>query len=296
MKRKIFTGILVIVTACLVLGCGKKEEGARKAEGTETESNHGKEAEKEEEEEEEEYQTIGEETGDALRILLTNQTGEEIIGLSVKASSAGEESENLLDKGMKIGKEETVYMYYTPEKADSEEDEKTRTTYDLSLSCADERVVEITGLELEDMEAAELCFEDEVGFVKYKSADSGKEISTKETALALKAQKQAKAAAEEKKKAEAEQAKKDAEAAAAAQAQKEAEAAAAQAQAEAAAQGQYEQQYYEQPTYQEPVYEEPVYQEPVYEEPVYEQPADSGGQDVGQSGESCLGGQGVLRY
>lgn len=293
MKRKIFTGILVIVTACLVLGCGKKEEGARKAERTETESNHGKEAEKEEEEE---YQTIGEETGDAVRILLTNQTGEEIIGLSVKASSAGEESENLLDKGMKIGKEETVYMYYTPEKADSEEDEKTRTTYDLSLSCADERVVEITGLELEDMEAAELCFEDEVGFVKYKSADSGKEISTKETALALKAQKQAKAAAEEKKKAEAEQAKKDAEAAAAAQAQKEAEAAAAQAQAEAAAQGQYEQQYYEQPTYQEPVYEEPVYQEPVYEEPVYEQPADSGGQDVGQSGESCLGGQGVLRY
>lgn len=295
MKRKIFTGILVIVTACLVLGCGKKEEGARKAEGTETESNHGKEAEKEEEEEEE-YQTIGEETGDALRILLTNQTGEEIIGLSVKASSAGEESENLLDKGMKIGKEETVYMYYTPEKADSEEGEKTRTTYDLSLSCADERVVEITGLELEDMESAELCFEDEVGFVKYKSADSGKEISTKETALALKAQKQAKAAAEEKKKAEAEQAKKDAEAVAAAQAQKEAEAAAAQAQAEAAAQGQYEQQYYEQPTYQEPVYEEPVYQEPVYEEPVYEQPADSGGQDVGQSGESCLGGQGVLRY
>lgn len=291
MKRKIFTGILVIVTACLVLGCGKTEEGTQKTEGTETENNDGKEVEKEEEEKEE-YRMIGEESGDSVRCLLTNLTGKEIIGLSVKASSAEEPSENLLDKGMKVGKEETVCMYYTPEKPDPEEGESARTTYDLILSYEDDQVVEVTGLELEDMEAAELCFEDEVGFAKYKSADSGKEISTKETALALKAQKQAKAAAEEKKKAEAERA-------AAEQAKKDAEAAeAAQAQAEAAAQVQYEQQYYEQPVYQEPVYEEPVYQEPVYEEPVYEQPADSGGQnqDVGQSGESCLGGQGVLRY
>ncbi len=287
MKKRIFTKILVIAAACLVLGCGKKEDGTQKTEGSETEINDGKEVEQEEKSE---YRIIGEESGDALRLLLTNQTGSEITGLSVKASSGEEASENLLGEDMKIGIEETICMYYTPGKADSEQGEKVRTTYDISLSYEDGRVVEITGLELDDMEKAELCFEEEVGFVKYTSADSGKEISTKETALALRAQQQAKAAAEKQKEAEAaaaEQAKKDAQAAAA-----------AQAQAETAAQTQYEQQYYEQPVYQEPVYEEPVYQEPVYEEPVYEEPADSGGQnqDVSQSGEGCLGGQGVLRY
>lgn len=299
MKKRIFIKSLVIAAACLVLGCGKKEDGTQKTEGPETEINDGKEVEQEEKSE---YRIIGEESGDALRLLLTNQTGSEITGLSVKASSGEEASENLLGEDMKIGIEETICMYYTPGKADSEQGEKARTTYDISLSYEDGRVVEITGLELDDMEKAELCFEEEVGFVKYTSADSGKEISTKETALALRAQQQAKAAAEKQKKAEAE-------AAAAEQAKKDAQAAAAaQAQAETAAQTQYEQQYYEQPVYQEPVYEEPVYQEPVYEEPVYqepvyeepvyEEPADSGGQnqDVSQSGEGCLGGQGVLRY
>lgn len=290
MKNRIFTRILVIGAACLVLGCGKKEEGTQEAKEPETETSGEKEVEKEEENE---YKTIGKESEDALRILLTNQTGGEIIGLSVKASSAEEASDNLMDEGSRIEEEETVCVYYTPEKEDAEADQKSRITYDLSLSYEEEQVVEITGLELEDMEEAELYFEDEVGYVKYKSVDSGKEVSTKETALALKAQKEAQAAAEKAKKEEeqkaAEQAKKEAEAAAAAQ---------AQAEAEAQAQAQYEQQYYEQPVYQEPVYEEPVYQETVYEEPVYEQPADSGGQnqDVNQSGESCLGGQGVLRY
>ena len=282
MKKRTFTRILVIGTACLVLGCGKKEESTQEAKEPETKISEEKEVEKEEETE---YKTIGEESRDALRILLTNQMGGDIIGLSVKESTAKEASDNLLDEGMRIKEEETLCLYYTPEEGDSAEDSKTPVTYDLSLAYEDEHVVEITGLELDDMEEAELHFEDEVGYVTYKSADSGKEVSTKETALALKAQREAQAAAEKAKK---EEAKKEAEAAAAAQ-------------AEAQAQTQYEQQYYEEPTYQEPVYEEPVYQEPVYEEPVYqepvyEQPADSGGQDVSQSGESCLGGQGVLRY
>lgn len=294
MKKRTFTRILVIGTACLVLGCGKKEESTQEAKEPETKISEEKEVEKEEETE---YKTIGEESRDALRILLTNQMGGDIIGLSVKESTAKEASDNLLDEGMRIKEEETLCLYYTPEEGDSAEDSKTLVTYDLSLAYEDEHVVEITGLELDDMEEAELHFEDEVGYVTYKSADSGKEVSTKETALALKAQREAQAAAEKAKK---EEAKKEEERKAAEQAKKEAEAAAA-AQAEAQAQTQYEQQYYEEPTYQEPVYEEPVYQEPVYEEPVYqepvyEQPADSGGQDVSQSGESCLGGQGVLRY
>lgn len=85
MKKRIFTKILVIAAACLVLGCGKKEDGTQKTEGPETEINDGKEVEQEEKSE---YRTIGEESGDALRLLLTNQTGSEITGLSVKIGRA----------------------------------------------------------------------------------------------------------------------------------------------------------------------------------------------------------------
>lgn len=273
MKKSVMTKILVIGAACLVLGCGKKEEETKEPKEPETEMSEDKEVEKEEE-----YKTIGKESEDAYKLLLTNHTGDKITGFTVKASNAEEPSQNLLESGMIIENEEIVCVYYTPEdvKAEAGSEQQAQITYDFSLAYEDGHTVEITGLGLDDIEQAELWFEDEVGFVKYKSADSGKEVSTKETALALKAQKQAEAAA-------AEQAKKEeAERAAA-------EAAAAQAQAEAAAvQEQYEQQYYEQPTYEQPVYDQPV----------YEQPADSGGQDqdVSQSGEGCLGGQGVLRY
>lgn len=275
MKKSVMTKILVIGAACLVLGCGKKEEATQEPKEPETEISDDKEVEKEEEAE---YKTIGKESEEAYKLLLTNHTGDKITGFTVKASNAEEPSQNLLESGMTIENEEIVCVYYTPQDMDAEagSEKQAQITYDFSLAYEDGHTVEINGLGLDDIEQAELWFEDEVGFVKYKSADSGKEVSTKETALALKAQKQAEAAAaEQAKKEEAERAQ--------------AEAAAAQAQAEAAAaQTQYEQQYYEQPTYEQPVYDQPV----------YDQPADSGGQDqdVSQSGESCLGGQGVLRY
>jgi len=40
----------------------------------------------------------------------------------------------------------------------------------------------------DDIQEAELCFEDGVGFIKYVSVNSGEEISTKEMALSLQAQ------------------------------------------------------------------------------------------------------------
>ncbi len=250
MKKAVIKRILVIGTACLLLGCGKSGE-SREAEKPKTEMSEDEEVEKEEETE---YKTIGKESEDAYKFLLTNQTGDEITGFAIKASASQETSQDLLEEGMKIEKEETVCVYYTPEKSDAEQGAEAKVTYDISLSYADGHVVEIVGLGLENMEEAKLCFEDEVGFVKYKK-DGSEEVSTKETALALKAQKEAQEAA-------------------AAQAQKEkeeAEQAAAQAQAEAAAQAQ--QQYYE----------------PEYS-PAYDQPVDygGGGQNVSQSGEGCL--------
>ncbi len=254
MKRATIARILVIGAACLVIGCGKKEEGKEEAEKPKTETNEVQEVKIEDEQ----YKTIGQESADASKLLLTNRTGGEITGFTMKASTAQEASQNLLQAGMKIEQEETVCVYYTPEAEATEQ-----TTYDLNLSYADGHTVEIAGLALDGMKEAELCYEEEVGFVKYKKDGSGEEVSTKEMALALKAQKEAQEAAEA-------QAKKE-----------EAEQAAAQAQADAAIQAQTQEEA------QVP-YEQPTYEQPVYTQPTYEQPADSGGQDVSQAGEGCL--------
>lgn len=272
MKRAIITGLLAIGAVCLLLGCGKKEEEVKEPEQQEAELKVEKE-EKKDEKDGKEYKTIGTESEDAYKLLLTNHTGGEITQLKIKVSSAPEFPENMMAADMKIPVQETVRVYYTaPESVDEMNAEASgrmllRTTYDISLGYEDGHTVDITGLGFDDMEEVELCFEDEVGFVKYVSVESGEQISTKETALALKAQR-------------------DAEAAAAA-AQAEAAAAEAQAQTDAA-------QPVEQYQYEQSYYEEPVYQ-PDYSQSAPQDTSGGQGSDVGQSGEGCLDAP-VFRY
>lgn len=280
MKRAMITGLLAVGAVCLLLGCGKKEKEVKEPEQQTADQKEKKqeEQEKQEEKDEKEYMTIGTQSEGAYELLLTNHTGGEITQLKVKVSSAPEFPENMMAADMKIPDQETVRLYYAPPESAEEMNAEAsgrmllRTTYDISLGYADGHTVDITGLGFDDMEEAELCFEDAVGFVKYQSVDSGEEISTKETALALKAQKEAEAAAAD------------------AQAQADAAAAAeAQAQAEAA---QNAQQYQPEQTY----YEEPAYQ-PDYSQNTSGGQDTSGGQgaDVGQSGEGCLDDP-VFRY
>lgn len=273
------TGILALGIVCMIFGCGKKGEEKKdeekKEEAQKVEAEAGKA----------DYQIIGTESEDAYKLLLTNNTGDEIRGISVKLSSEPEYPESMMKTEDKILEMETVCMYI-PKKsemeANADSDKALRATYDMKLSYADSHEVLIAGLGLDDMEEAELCFEDEVGFVKYMSIASKQEVNTKDMALALKAQKEAEAAA-------AAQAAEDA---AAAQAQAAAEAAAQQAQQDAAAAA--------------PVQDQPVDSgyntyEPDYQpEDTWTQdpdPGQSGGGDssgVGQSGEGCLG-DAVLR-
>lgn len=259
MKKALITGIMIIGAACLIIGCGKKEEEKEEAEKPKTEANEVQEVIIEDEQ----YKTIGQENANAYKLLLTNRTGGEITGFMIKASTEQTDSQNLLQAGMKIEQEETVCVYYTPNAGNS-----AQTTYDFDLSYEDKHVVEIAGLRLDDMAEAELCFEDEVGFVKYKKSGSGEEVSTKEMALALKAQKEAQEAAQA-------QAKKE-----------EAEQAAAQAQADAAAQAQ--QEYYE-PNYQQ--YEEPAVDITQTGEECIGEPVVNPGYDpISQESEECLTG------
>lgn len=276
MKRAIMTGLLAIGAACLLLGCGKKEEEVKEPEQQEAELKDDKAEKEEEKKDEKEYMTIGTESEGAYQLLLTNHTGGEITQLRIKASSAPEFPENMMAADMKIPVQETVRVYYTaPESVEEMNAEASgrmllRTTYDISLGYEDGHTVDITGLGFDDMEEVELCFEDEVGFVKYVSAESGEQISTKETALALKAQREAEAAA----------AAAQAEAAAAAEAQ-------AQTDATQPVQ-QYEQTYYEEPAYQ------PEYT-PDYSQSATQDTSSGQGSDVGQSGEGCLNDP-VFRY
>lgn len=273
MKRAIMTGLLAIGVACLLLGCGKKEEEVKEPEQQEAEQKDDK-VEKEEKKDEKEYMTIGTESEEAYQLLLTNHTGGEITQLRIKVSSAPEFPENMMAADMKIPVQETVRVYYTaPESVEEMNAEASgrmllRTTYDISLGYEDGHTVDITGLGFDDMEEVELCFEDEVGFVKYVSAESGEQISTKETALALKAQREAEAAAA---------------------AQAEAAAAEAQAQTDAPQPVQQpEQTYYEEPVYQ------PEYT-PDYSQSAPQDTSSGQGSDVGQSGEGCLTDP-VFRY
>lgn len=208
MKRAVITGLLAIWAVCLVVGCGKKEENTQESEGTKTEQtdNQDKEQDKQDEEQDnkeeekedgkdgesekeaEEYQVIGTESEDSYKLLLTNHTGEAITGFSVKTSLEAEFPENMMEPDMKIENDETVCVYYAApetEDAESSSGKLLRTTYEFNISNESGREIRFFGLMFDDFEQAELCFEDEVGFIRYVSLDSGEEISTKEMALSL---------------------------------------------------------------------------------------------------------------
>lgn len=210
MKRAFITGLLVIGAACMILACGKKEEET-KEQKPETELSDGGTEETEQEEAEdqenageddaqaeetpdegaENYQIIGTESPEAHKVLLTNRTGEAVTGFTVKASTDAEFPANLMASGMKVENDETVCLYYTvPETGGAEtgSGKMLRTTYEFSVTNEGGREIRISGLIFDDIQQAELCFEDEVGFIKYVSVESGEEISTKEMALSLQVQ------------------------------------------------------------------------------------------------------------
>ena len=75
-----------------------------------------------------------------------------------------------------------VELFYTPDTSAApaaETDKAINVGYSVQLTLADGRVIELTSFGFEDIKKeAELCFEDEVGFVKYVSKASGDEMST----------------------------------------------------------------------------------------------------------------------
>lgn len=225
--KRIMKYLLLALCLCSVLaGCGKKEEA--EGEGKDQEKVQKEKAEKEEKEE---YLIIGNKTADAYDILLKNNTGKDITGIAIKTSDKTEYPANMMKSSDVLKKGETAELFYTPEEA--VKDEKTKgeapadteggsedqtaaddtaaegnnadaainVIYNVQVTLADGTKIELSSLGFDDIkEEAELCYEDEVCFVKYVSKASGDSVSTKEQELGAKVQKEAQAA--EKKAAE----------------------------------------------------------------------------------------------
>lgn len=197
----VFAAVLGI--SILGVGCGKSTE--------------------EEAEPKVEYETVGEQTEDAYDILLTNATGNVITGLSVKGSSEQEYPANMMGTDQKIEADETIeFFYMSADQTDTSEtapNETTETegaesadsssqadeseqsapisdalineTYSLQVTFEDGTVKELSNFAVDDMEEADLMYEEEVIFVKYTSLSENVEINTKETEFAIQADKDA---------------------------------------------------------------------------------------------------------
>lgn len=211
---------------------------------------------------EEVLKTIGEKDAQSKEMKLTNNTGKDIKGVSVKKMEDTEFVENLLTENDVYTNGEKRYLYIKTEDAEvsseAAEDEKVITPgYDVQLIFTDDTSMVLHAFPIDDLAEGEICIDSEVAFLKYTSVSTGQAVETKEAELSIKAQEEAEAAA------------------------------AAAAEAKSSYEDDYDEpdysdDYYEEPDYSDDYYEEPDYSDDYYEEPDY---SDDGGYDDG-----CLDG------
>ena len=270
MKRKVITALLIgaLGAGCLFTGCAGNEETNSEKEATVTEEATPTEAP---------LKAIGteSETQTVYKVKLTNSTGADISAVAVKEMSQEAFPANMMAEGDAFVGGEQRMLYFdsasVPTQAPAQEGEKLLTPgYHIQITMADGTNYVLNNFPFGDIEEGEICLEDGVAFVKYKSVSSGEDVSTKEAELTIKANNEAAAAAA-------------AQAAAEAQAQAEAEAA-AQAEAEARAQAEAEEaarREAEAAAAAQAAAEEAARQQQQQQQ---DTPADSG------SGDSCLNG------
>ncbi len=288
MKRKVITALLIgaLGAGCLFTGCAGNEETNSEKEATvteeatptptETPTPTPTEAPLKAIGTESEAQTV-------YKVKLTNSTGADISAVAVKEMSQEAFPANMMAEGDAFVGGEQRMLYFdsasVPTQAPAQEGEKLLTPgYHIQITMADGTNYVLNNFPFGDIEEGEICLEDGVAFVKYKSVSSGEDVSTKEAELTIKANNEAAAAAAAQAAAEA-QAQAEAEAAAQAEAEARAQAEAearAQAEAEEAARREAEAAAAAQAAAEEAARQQQQQQQ--------DTPADSG------SGDSCLNG------
>lgn len=224
MKKKILLIAMVLILAmAAAAGCGKKEDtsAAKTTKTTDTKKVETKKTE----EKQEILKTIGDKTDTAFEVKLTNATGQDITGISIKNSGDETYPDNMLKNADKFGKDESRIVYYTSTKAKEEATETGKIIpieYTIQLTLADGTISELHGFPFEDIQEGKISLEEKLAYLTYKSVSTNQEVITLESEKAVKAQADAAAASQQ-------QAEKDA-AAAKAQADANAQAASAQPQ------------------------------------------------------------------
>ena len=125
-----------------------------------------------------EYRKIGVEDEQTYVVLIKNNVGQDIIGISIKDSDDKEYPDNLVPESQSVKQDETVQLFY------GNIARSYRPLVDMRLTFADESVAELYNFEYYDYDVivAELCFEDGVAFVKYMN-EAGEEVNTKDAQL-----------------------------------------------------------------------------------------------------------------
>lgn len=183
--------MLICAATFLIIGCEKKTETK-----TETESVTVETETMETETEKETYKTIGQEkeAENVFCVKLKNSTGRDIIGVAVKLAENAEFSENMLDaEDVFSVKEERILFYESVEneasdiqKESSENDKLLTQGYDVQLTFSDGSTKVLHSFPFEDIKEGEICFEDEVAFLKYTNISAKENVDTKNAELAVK--------------------------------------------------------------------------------------------------------------
>lgn len=188
MKKRIMNGMLICAATLLIFGCEKKAETKAETESTVVETETETETEKET------YKTIGQEKEGGFSVKLKNSTGKDIIGVAVKLVENEQFPENMLASDDVFSANEERILFYehngnnTEEtQQESNENDKLLTQgYDVQLTFSDGSTKVLHSFPFEDIKEGELCFEDEVAFLKYTNLSAKENVDTKNAELAVK--------------------------------------------------------------------------------------------------------------
>ena len=169
--KKVGLALLVAALAVSsVTACGKKKtEEPKKVEKTE--------------EKKEEYKAIGDDSvKDAYKVQIKNSLGQDVTGVSVKASTEEAYPENMLKDSDTFKKDETRNLFYKPseeaaEVQATEDGKELPTEYSVQLTLADGSTVELHAFPFEDMKEGEVKTKDGIAYLEYKSND-GEDVNT----------------------------------------------------------------------------------------------------------------------
>lgn len=181
MRKRIFLCVGLLGLAMFVAGCGNKKETTIETTEEVTEATTEATTEIITEEPTTEdivVKTIGKQENGAYEIQISNVTGKEIQEILIKASEDEEYSENLLATNDIFAVDEERILYYKGDDIENKE-------YDIQIVFKDGDSFELHALTFEDFTECELCLEDEVAFVTYKSISDSISISTKDAEIAL---------------------------------------------------------------------------------------------------------------